>query len=137
VPLMEKYGITATFYQIAGKLDSTGTIDREKTLDLIRRGFDIQSHTMTHRVLPALAVDQIDWELQESKRILEELTGKPIRHVAYPGTSHNATVRERAKLAGYTTGTLMDPREVTKESDYFKWPRIMMTDDTNLEKVLP
>lgn len=137
VPIMEKYGHTATFYQVAGKLDSAGTIDREKTRDLIERGFDIQSHTMTHRILPALPVDQIDWEFQESKRILEEFTGKPITHVAYPGTSHNATVRDRARLAGYTTGTLMDPRNVTEGGDYFKMPRIMMTDDTNLEKVLP
>ncbi len=137
VPIMEKYGVTATFYQVAGRLDQAGTIDREKTLDLLKRGFDIQSHTMTHRVLPALPVDQIDWEFIESKRILEELTGKPVTHVAYPGTSHNATVRDRAKLAGYTTGTLMDPRNVTEDSEYFKLPRIMMTDETNLERVLP
>lgn len=137
VPLMEKYGITATFYQIADKLDSATTIDREKTLDLLRRGFDIQSHTMTHRVLTGLSVEQMDWELKESKRILEELTGKPINHVAYPGTAHNATVRERTKLAGYVTGTLMDPRYVTEGADYYKLPRIMMTDETNLSKVLP
>jgi len=137
VPILEKYGHTAVFYLITNRLDQKVMINRERALDLIARGMDVQSHTVTHAGLSGLSPDQIDWQLRESKRVLEELTGKPVRHVAYPLTAHNATVRARAKEAGYVTGTIMDPRPMNERDDWFKLPRIMMTDTTNLEKVLP
>jgi G:T-mismatch repair DNA endonuclease (very short patch repair protein) len=92
---------------------------------------------LAHRVLTALPVEELDRDLKESKRILEELTGKPVLHVAYPGTAHNATVREHAAKAGYITGTIMDPRAATEKDDLMKLPRIMMIDSTDLKKVLP
>jgi hypothetical protein len=60
-----------------------------------------------------------------------------VRSVAYPSTAHNKTVRDAAKAADYTTGTIMDPRAATAKDDLFKLPRIMMRDDTKLAKVLP
>ncbi len=137
LPILEKYGQTATFYLITKYLDTPTMINRERAADLVKRGMDVQSHTISHPVLTVLPINQIDWQLQESKRLLEEITGKPVLHVAYPGTAHNATVRERARLAGFTTGTIMDPRWTKPTDDVMKLPRIMMTDDTVLEKILP
>lgn len=137
VPIMEKYGMTATFYQITNHLSNTNTIDTERTKDLVARGFDIQSHTVSHATLTTVSPERLRNELVDSKRILEEITGKPVHHVAYPGTAHNQKVRDAAKAAGYVTGTLMDPRVSTENDDPFKLPRIMMTDDTNLAKTLP
>ncbi len=137
VPIMEKYGMMGVFYLVADRIDSKTMINRERAQDLLKRGMDIQSHTLAHRVLTALPVEELDRDLKESKRILEELTGKPVLHVAYPGTAHNATVREHAAKAGYITGTIMDPRAATEKDDLMKLPRIMMIDSTDLKKVLP
>ncbi len=137
LPIMTARNQTATYYIITNKLDTNTTIDRERVKDLVAKGMSIQSHTIAHPVLTAVSLKRLDAELVESKRVLEELTGKPVLHVAYPGTAHNKTVREHAKQAGYVTGTLMDPRWATSKDDLFKLPRIMMTDDTNLSKVLP
>lgn len=136
-PIMEKYGMTATFYQITNHLKNQQTIDEERTKDLVARGFSIQSHTLSHPVLPNVDAARLKNELEHSKWLLEQLTGKPILHIAYPGTSHNQRVRDAAKAAGYVTGTIMDPRSTVATDDYMKLPRIMMTDDTNLEKILP
>ncbi len=137
VPIMEKHGQKAVFYLIAKYLDSANMLNRERALALQAKGNEIASHTMTHRALPGLNDEELAWELTESKRILEELTGKTINHVAYPGTAHNQRVRDAAKAAGYVTATIMDPQYVTQDIDWMKWPRIMMTDDTNLGKTLP
>jgi peptidoglycan/xylan/chitin deacetylase (PgdA/CDA1 family) len=137
VPVMGKYGFTATFYQITNHLKNPNMIDENRTKDLINRGFDIQSHTVSHTVLPTVSSDRLKNELSDSKKILEELTGKPIRHLCYPGTAHNQKVRDAAKAAGYITGTIMDPRISTAKDDLMKLPRIMMTDDTNLQNYLP
>lgn len=137
VPIMEKHGQRAVFYLIAKYLDSANMVNRDRALDLQAKGHEIASHTMTHRALPGLNDDELAWELVESKRLLEELTGRPVKHLAYPGTAHNQRVRDATKAAGYETATIMDPVWMDQDDDPFRWPRIMMTDDTNLEKVLP
>ncbi len=137
LPIMEKHGQKAVFYLIAKYLDSANMVNRERALELQNKGHEIASHTMTHRALPGLNDADLTWELEESKRVLEELTGRPVNHIAYPGTAHNQRVRDAAKAAGYVTATIMDPTYVDETDDWMKWPRIMMTDDTNLEKTLP
>lgn len=137
LPLLLKYGHSATYYLVTNRLMNKSFIGETQARDLVAKGMDIQSHTHTHAGLSVLNAKRMDEELAQSKQVLEQLLGTQVRHVAYPLTMHNKTVRERTKLAGYTTGTIMDPRWATSKDDPFKLPRIMMTDDTKLEKVLP
>lgn len=137
LPILEKYGHMAVFYMVSNRLGMTGSLSKEQILDMQKRGMDIESHTISHRVMTALPNSEIDREFAESKKTLEDLLGRPVLHVAYPGTSHNQNVRDRAKAAGYLTATIMDPRTATEKDDFYKLPRIMMTDSTNLQKVLP
>lgn len=137
VPILEKYKLTATFYIVTNRLKNKTTIDEPRVKALVQKGMDIQSHTVTHSTMTALSLKKLDQELTESKKTLEALTGKPVRHIAYPNTTQNKTVREHTKAAGYTTGTIMDPRYATSKDDLFKLPRIMMIDTTNLQKLLP
>lgn len=136
-PIMDSKGQKGVFFLIAKYLDSPSVVNRERALDLQSRGHQIASHTMTHRALPGLNDEETRWELEESKRVFEELTGKTVKDVSYPGTAHNQRVRDATKAAGYETATIMDPRNMNETHDWMKWPRIMMTDDTNLEKTLP
>jgi peptidoglycan/xylan/chitin deacetylase (PgdA/CDA1 family) len=136
-PIMDAKGQKGVFFLIAKYLDSPTMVNKERALDLLSRGHQIASHTMTHRALPGLNDADTKWELEESKRVFEELTGNTVKDVSYPGTAHNQRVRDATKAAGYETATIMDPRYVTHEDDWMKWPRIMMTDDTDLTKVLP
>lgn len=137
LPTLEKYGHMAVFYLITNHIGPKGFLSKEQILDMQARGMDIESHTISHRVLTLLSNAEIDREFAESKKTLEDLLGRPVLHVAYPGTSHNQNVRDRAKAAGYATGTIMDPRTASEKDDFFKVPRIMMTDDSNLQKILP
>lgn len=136
-PVLKKYGLTATFYMVANRLENASFITKEEIQEMLAAGMSIESHTLTHAGLTNLSVAGIDRELTESKRILEELTGQPISHIAYPLTMHSPTVRARVAAAGYRTGSIMDPIPATKSSDLYKLPRIMMTDDTNIAHVLP
>ncbi len=137
LPVLEKHHQIAVFYIITSRIGAGGLMSADQILDLDRRGMDIESHTVTHRVLTALPVSEIDKELLDSRNTLQALLAHEVRHLAYPGTSHNKTVRERMAAMGYVTGTIMDPRAATVNDDLMKLPRIEMTDDTNLAKVLP
>ena len=136
-PLLKKHGHRATFYLVSNRLDNAAFIGRSHIPELMEARMDIQSHTATHANLTNLSPAEIQWQLRTSKEALEAITDNPVRHVAYPLTAHNQTVRNQLHSAGYVTGSVMDPRPVTKGANFLKLPRIMMTDETNLEKVLP
>ncbi len=136
-PLLRDRGLIATFYFVTNRLQNKNLILEKEIQEMVAAGMSIQSHTVTHSTMTALSLKKLDAELLDSRTTLEALTGKPVRHIAYPSTAQNAVVRDHAKKAGYVTGTIMDPRNATPKDDLFKLPRIMMTDDTNLKKVLP
>lgn len=137
VPIMEKYGHKAVFYLVTKYLDTPHLLNRDKALELQAKGHEIESHTLLHRALTGLNDDELRSDLVESKRILEELTGTPITHLCYPGTAHSQRVRDAARAAGYETATIMDPVVFNETHDWMKILRIMMTDDTDITKVLP
>jgi peptidoglycan/xylan/chitin deacetylase (PgdA/CDA1 family) len=62
--------------------------DRMLTWDQIRamgrEGITFGSHTMTHPAVSQLAESQLERELGESKRALEQRIGSPTAHFAYP-----------------------------------------------------
>jgi peptidoglycan/xylan/chitin deacetylase (PgdA/CDA1 family) len=62
--------------------------DRMLTWDQIRAmcraGISFGSHTMTHPVVSQLTEAQLESELAESKRLLEQRIASPIRHFAFP-----------------------------------------------------
>ncbi|MFA6039714.1 MAG: polysaccharide deacetylase family protein [Candidatus Peribacteraceae bacterium] len=136
-PVLKEHGFTAVFYLITKTLDAGANLTRAQVKEMSEAGMDIQSHTVNHLQLTRLGQTELDWELAESRKILRELTGKPVRHIAYPATMQNALVRERTAAAGYVTGTLMDPRRATEKDDFLRVPRIMITDETDLARVLP
>jgi len=72
----------------------------------------IGAHTLTHPILAALDPAEARREIVESKALIEERIGAPIRHFAYPvGDSSAAGPREfaLAREAGYATGVTTRP----------------------------
>ncbi len=137
-PILKKLGLTATWYVITSRIDaSKAFLTSAQIKELSIAGMDVQSHSVTHPWLTALSVKKQRWELDESRRVIEKLTNKPVRHLAYPLTMQNAAVRKVVAEEGYATATIMDPRPSTAKDDLLKLPRIMMTDGAALGKVLP
>jgi peptidoglycan/xylan/chitin deacetylase (PgdA/CDA1 family) len=136
LPIFAKHEQTATFYLITNRLENASMIGSADIPTLLEAGMDVQSHTVSHPALTTLSASALATELRASREALEALTGKPVRHVAYPLTAHNQTVREATQAAGYVTGSIMDPRVAQPGVDLFKLPRIMVTDETSLATIL-
>jgi peptidoglycan/xylan/chitin deacetylase (PgdA/CDA1 family) len=62
---------------------------------------DLASHTVNHDELSKLSPDQCRYELQHSKAVLEDLTGKPCVALAYPYGDFNQQVLAATQTAGY------------------------------------
>ncbi len=64
---------------------------------------EMGSHTMRHRNLPQIPLDEVCWELQESKRRLEDKLGREMVGFAYPygAGAYVPEVRQATREAGY------------------------------------
>jgi len=94
-PLLEKLDISATFFVIAGVIGEDNRWNRRafrimrhmdvaQLADLASRGFDVQSHGLTHHRLSKLTPAEIAFELSEASRIIEETTATRPIAVSYP-----------------------------------------------------
>lgn len=94
LPILNKYGFTASVYvctDYLGKSNDWNFKDKSRRMhlnveelkELICAGWEIGSHGVTHESLLRLDDADIEWQLKESKKILEELFG-PVISYAYP-----------------------------------------------------
>lgn len=90
----------------------------------------IGSHTMTHCRLSNLSRTELECELGESKRQIEEHIGKEVKYVSYPfgwTTDVNEMVLEVVKGVGYEMGFVSHGGEVRrKDNDLYIVKREML-----------
>lgn len=97
-PILKKYNIKATIFIISGFGDGVYSMTLAQAKELSDSGLiSLQSHTVTHKQLATLSLDEIERELRDSKATLEQLTGKTVHTIAYPVGSYDRRVIEIAK----------------------------------------
>lgn len=117
-PLLRRHGLPATVFLVAQTLTPGGqtvdwvdtppadrplvTLTVDQVLEMQESGVDFQSHSWSHRDLTTLEPAELARDLGDSRQLLEDLLGRPVRHLAYPRGRHDARVRDAAGRAGYT-----------------------------------
>jgi len=116
LPVLQEFSFTATVFMVAGCIGGINEWDANRTMvaepmltaehlvELARCGIEIGSHGMTHDRLTGLADGKLRAALRDSKRKLEDLTGRAVTAVAYPYGDHNEKVRGAAAECGYVVG---------------------------------
>ena len=75
-PILDKYGFKGTFFIVCNWAGSNS--DRMTWQDisqLYKEGDDIESHTMTHKVLDKLSAADLDYQVGQSKQCLYDHLG--------------------------------------------------------------
>lgn len=108
-PLLQKYGVTGTFFVVSAYLDHENfmSVDQLKTLQAA--GMTIGGHSRTHPALAGVAAHRLTDELVTSKQWLEGQLATPIESFAYPYGSYNAAVVAATRAAGYRMARTVDP----------------------------
>jgi len=99
---------------------------------------DYQSHTMTHPMLENInECNDLTYELSDSKRILEQKLGIPIRFISYPIGSYSKTVLEEAKkyydAAFAVDGKLVKLGKINDMAYRYRIPRFNVSDNDPYE----
>lgn len=123
-PILDKYGIPATFFVMgtAWNGDGVHTYMRPRDLqDLYLRGHEIGSHTVTHRNLVNLSATnsgECDNEVNQSKDQLQEVINDEVPSFCFPNGAYNQKVIQRVIDAGYTSGSTELPSRI-QSGDYY------------------
>ena len=87
------------------------------------------SHTHTHALLDHAEKGTVDYELVESRRVLEQKLGIQVNMFSYPnGYFKNQYVQESLGVHGYEYAFTLE-RKPLGHSDHFSIPRFMLYED--------
>jgi peptidoglycan/xylan/chitin deacetylase (PgdA/CDA1 family) len=119
LPILERLGLRATVFACSGYGDGrplsipelTGpraapdgelaTLTWDDLRELLERGHEVGSHTISHPHLTELDDAQLLTELIDSREQIEAELGRPCPYFAYPYGEQDARVRDAAYRAGY------------------------------------
>jgi peptidoglycan/xylan/chitin deacetylase (PgdA/CDA1 family) len=90
-PILQKYGYPATVFVIASAIDTPGYLTASQLRELQSKGWEIGSHTLTHRFLTELSNEELLEELIKSKTTLDSL-GLKVFGIASPGGKYDEKV---------------------------------------------
>lgn len=104
LPLLEKYGFTATFYIWVSAVGTKHHMSWDEVRALGAAGMQIGCHTLTHsRLTRIVRKEELRREILEAKKRIEEEIGKPITTLAYPFGQYNERVAAVTREAGFTS----------------------------------
>jgi peptidoglycan/xylan/chitin deacetylase (PgdA/CDA1 family) len=78
-------------------------------------------------MLPAHPLDVQRRELSESKDMLERISGRPVRALAYPYGVCDFSTTEIAESVGFTVAVSVTDDVVTPDADALRLPRLEVT----------
>jgi peptidoglycan/xylan/chitin deacetylase (PgdA/CDA1 family) len=133
---LTELGIPATVFVVAGAIGGRNVWDErrgdrmepmlslQELRQMIAQGLEIGSHGMTHALLTETSAAQLKGEVFDSKKVLEDLLGRPVAGFSYPYGVWDARVREAVVQAGYQYAVVTALSVVTPSVDRFAIPRI-------------
>ena len=106
----------------------------EQLRELNSNGMTIGSHTMNHQILTKMKEPDIEFELKESKRILEQKLLSPIDFLSIPRGFWNRRIADIARGAGYKGVFTSDEGHNDLNKDIYIFKRIVVRRDYSLNR---
>jgi peptidoglycan/xylan/chitin deacetylase (PgdA/CDA1 family) len=151
LPGLAELGVPATVFACSGYADTGAplavpelvdevaaypseleTMNWDALRELTERGVEVGSHTVSHPHLVEVADEELERELVDSRRQLEDELGRPCRYVSYPYGEQDARVRAAARTAGYEAAFALPG--IDRPPDPFAFPRIGIYQRDNIAR---
>lgn len=101
LPRLLKRGLKAQFFVLTGRIDQPGSLGTRHILDLQQAGMEIGSHGVAHLDWRSLNDKVRQTEVEESRKRLQDITGRGIESAAIPFGSYDYRTLRSIRQAGY------------------------------------
>jgi len=126
-PILQQYGIKATIFIVSSCIGRVSTkvvaegedaqehLSREEILEMSRHEIEFGSHSVNHQLLHQLPLQEVKFEIEESKKEIENLLGKPCTTFSYPAGYFTQDVKRIVEETGYISAfsTIYGPTDAT------------------------
>ncbi len=85
---------------------------------MIAAGWELASHTVDHSDLTTLGPEELEFEVDESRQLLQREFGVPVKNFCYPAGAFDSTVIEAVEAAGYVGATTEISGDAEKDAPY-------------------
>ncbi len=148
LPVLLELGFTATNYIVARQVGGSNVWDAPKGIPpspLMSAseiqgwhdaGLEIGSHTLDHVHLPELSPELANYQIQRSKREIEQMLGADVTAFCYPYGDESPEIRRMTRHAGYASATTTARGLARADDDVFGLPRVTVSRSTNLVRFL-
>ncbi len=124
-PLLKKYNVAATQYVISGVLDTPNYMTTEQVREVAQSGLvEIGAHTVHHKNLPSLSLEEARVEIEKSREELEKIFEMNIVSFAYPYGGFNDKLAELVKKAGFTSAVTTKGGTIVNQENRYTLFRI-------------
>ena len=146
LPILRRHKLAATLYVVSGFVGATskwltriGEGSRPlATWSEIRSiqaaGIEIGAHSVTHRALDVLSPTEARNEIANSKSVIEQELGSPVRSFAYPFGHQNSRTRQLVREAGFSSACAVKYAMSTSEDDPFALARQIVRPGTDVSR---
>jgi peptidoglycan/xylan/chitin deacetylase (PgdA/CDA1 family) len=141
LPRLIEHGFTATVFVTTGWLRDGGRhtaatapgrmLSWAQLAELSAAGVEVAAHTHTHPQLDQISTARLHAELGDSKRLLEDRLGCPVRSLAYPYGYSSKRVRTVAREIGYLQAATVANATAASTCDPFRVPRLTIRRSTS------
>ncbi len=92
LPVLQRYGFVATYFVVAGRIDTAQHLTVAELRALVAAGNEIGNHTVSHKDLEAMTPDQMNGEIDGASATIAGDVGVWPQSFAYPLGLTDATV---------------------------------------------
>ena len=144
LPVLQQFGFTATVFAVSEEIGGVNRWDdgRARLLKadqlraLDQAGITIGAHTCQHLHLTKVGRDVARREIQESKRILEDLLGHAVTLLAYPYGESDPQIEAFARDAGFEAAFATDRATRDQSENLYRLRRTVVFPRNTVWEVL-
>jgi peptidoglycan/xylan/chitin deacetylase (PgdA/CDA1 family) len=133
---LRAHGWPAVLNLEVARLGVRGGLTRGQVQGLVRAGWELDAHSVTHPDLRKVSADRLRDEVAGSRRELQQSFGVPVDFFAYPYGRQNARVRAAVRRAGFLAATTTERTFATAGADPFALGRVLVGADDSPSAVL-
>lgn len=143
LPLLREFKMKAVVYVLGDRKHKTNFWDTskgepeaalmssEQIKEMAESGLvEIGAHSLSHRHLTELPIVEMQREVGESKKKLEDLLGRPVLSFAYPYGDVNSEIKKAVQEAGYPFGIAVNSGPTRFGEDLLEIRRVHMFPET-------
>jgi peptidoglycan/xylan/chitin deacetylase (PgdA/CDA1 family) len=136
LPVLETAGWPGVLNLEVHNVGLAGGLSRAQVAGLVRHGWEVDAHTLTHPDLTTVGPDALRREVGGSRAWLRHAFGVPVHFFAYPAGRYDAAAQAAVRAAGFRGAETTDRGAASPRDDPTALPRIRVTPDMTPDALL-